>query len=292
MPLSHLALAFLLVLVWGFNFVVIKIGLEEISPLLLGFARFFLTSIPAVFLVKRPNVPFRTIVIYGLVMFALQFALLFMGMYAGITPGLASLLLQVHVFFSVLLGALLLKEQLHSWQIAGCLVSFSGIGLVAMNLSGGITLTGFLLVIASAASWGTGNVISKKIGKVNMVSLVIWGSLVAWPPLLAISLLVEGTDKVISTLQHLTWLSGGAVLYITYLSTLFGFGLWSWLIHHHPLKTVTPFTLLVPIIAILCSVALLNEPLQSWKVIAALLVILGLCINLLGPRLHARMSRK
>jgi len=291
-PVTHLALALLIILIWGFNFIAIKLGLDEVSPLLLGFARFFLTSIPAVFFVKRPSIPFRAVVIYGLVMFALQFALLFMGMYAGVTPGLASLLLQLHVFFSVLLGALFLNEKFHSWQIIGALIAFSGIALVAMHLSGSVTLTGFLLVIGSAAAWGTGNVISKKLGKVNMVSLVIWGSLVAWPPLLAISLIVEGSEHLISTLQHLTWVSGGAILYITYLSTLLGFGLWSWLLHHHPIGTVAPFTLLVPIIAILSSAAFLNEPLQTWKIIAALLVILGVCINLFGPRLYARIGKK
>ena len=284
----HFALALLVVMVWGFNFVVIKVGLQEISPLLLGFARFFLTSIPAIFFIKRPKVPFRMVLWYGLVMFALQFALLFMGMYAGVTPGLASLLLQLQVFFTALLAISFFGEKLHLWQVIGALVAFSGIALVAMHLTGDITLTGFLLVIGAAASWGAGNVISKKIGKVNMVSLVIWGSLVAWPPLLAISCFIEGPDKLFYTFQHLTWMSGGAVLYITYLSTLFGFGVWSWLLHHHPLGTIAPFTLLVPVFGILSSTLVLGEPLQSWKIFAALLVIAGLCINLLGPRIATR----
>lgn len=169
-------------------------------------------------------------------------------------------------------------------------MAFSGIALIAMNLSGGVTPIGFLLVIAAAASWGAGNVISKKIGKVNMVSLVVWGGLIAWPPLLAISCVIEGTDKVFYTFQHLTWLSGGAILYITYLSTLFGFGVWSWLLHHHPLGTIAPFTLMVPVFGILSSVLVLGEPLQSWKIFATLLVVGGLCINLLGPRIFARLK--
>jgi O-acetylserine/cysteine efflux transporter len=286
----HFALALLVVMVWGFNFIVIKVGLEDISPLLLGFARFFLTSIPAVFFIKRPKAPFMMVLWYGLVMFALQFALLFMGMYAGVTPGLASLLLQLQMFFTALLAVTFFGEKLRFWQVVGALVAFSGIALIAMNLSGGVTPIGFLLVIAAAASWGAGNVISKKIGKVNMVSLVVWGGLIAWPPLLAISCVIEGTDKVFYTFQHLTWLSGGAILYITYLSTLFGFGVWSWLLHHHPLGTIAPFTLMVPVFGILSSVLVLGEPLQSWKIFATLLVVGGLCINLLGPRIFARLK--
>lgn len=292
MQLFHVILALLVVLFWGFNFVVIKVGIEAISPILLCFVRLFLTSIPAVFFIKRPTAPFKMVVSYGLVMFGLQFSLLFIGMYVGVTPGLASLLLQLQMFFTILLARLFLGERLHFWQILGALVSFAGIVFITMHLGGNTTLPGFLLLIGAGAAWGVGNVISKKIGKVNMLSLVIWGSLVAWPPLLILSLIVEGPDKIFYIFEHLTWLSSGAVLYITYLSTLFCFGTWSWLLHHHPLGTIAPFTLLIPIVGILSSVLVFNEPLQSWKVLAALLVILGLCINLLGPKIFAKITKR
>lgn len=285
MPLSHIGLALLVVVVWGLNWVVIQIGLDEIPPLLLAAARFFLTSLPAIFFIKRPAAPLRIVVLYGLVMFALQFGLLFMGMYAGVTPGLASVLIQLHVFITILFGVIFFGEKVHLWQVIGALVAFSGIALVAMNLGGSLTLTGFLLVIGAAVSWGIGNLLSKKIGKINVVSLVVWSSLIAWPPLLLASFIIEGSDQIMNSFHHLTWLSGSAVLYITYLSTLLAFGLWSWLLHHHPLGSVAPFTLLVPVLAILSSALVLGEQLQSWKIIAAALVIVGLCINLLGPRL-------
>ncbi len=292
MPLSHLLLVLLVVLVWGLNFIAIKVSLTEIPPLLLVFARFFLTSIPAIFFIKRPKTPFKMVVLYGLFMFALQFFLLFMGMYAGMTPGLASLLQQFQVFFTILLAMIFLGEKSHLWQIIGALISFLGIALVAMNLSGGVTPSGFALCIAAPAAWGTGNIISKKIGKVNMISLVVWGSLIAWPPLLVLSLFVDGFDKLLFTIQHLNWLSSGAVLYITYLATLFGFGTWSWLLHQHRMGTIAPFTLLVPIVAIISSALILKEPLQSWKVLAAFLVISGLCVNILGPRIFMRKIEK
>lgn len=288
--LFHIILACLLVIIWGFNFVVIKVGLAEISPLLLGFARFFLTSIPAIFFIKKPAAPLRMVAWYGLMMFALQFALLFMGMYAGITPGLAALLLQLQVFFTLLLAKVFFGEKLYPWQIIGALIAFTGIAIVALNLGGNTTLAGFLLLIGAAAAWAIGNVISKTIGTVNMISLVIWGSFIAWPPLLIISCIVEGIDSMFYTLRYLTWISGSAVLYITYLSTLFGFGVWSLLLHHYPLGTVAPFTLLVPIVGMLSSVIVFDEPLQSWKIVAALLVIAGLCVNLLGPKIFKKRN--
>ena len=288
MSMLHIAFALVVVVVWGLNWVVIKIGLGEIPPLLLASVRFFLTSLPAIFFIKRPATPFRRVVSYGLVMFSFQFGLLFMGMYAGVTPGLASVLIQLSVFITIFFGVIFFGEKVHIWQLIGALVAFSGIGIVAMNLGGSLTLTGFLLIIGAAISWGIGNLLSKKIGKVNMVALVVWGSLIAWPPLLLASFIMEGPDRIVYSFHHLTWLSGSAVLYITYLSTLLAFGLWSWLLHHHPLGSIAPFTLLVPVLAILSSALVLGEPLQSWKIVAAVLVIIGLCINLLGPRFLVR----
>jgi O-acetylserine/cysteine efflux transporter len=288
MHLSHVVLALLLVLVWGFNFVAIKEALQEIPPLLLCFLRFFLTSIPAVFFIKFPAASWRKVVLYGLSMFALQFALLFMGIYAGVTPGLASLLVQTQVFFTIFLAVVFLDDHLHRWQLIGAAVAFCGIIFVGVKVGGSATFLGFLLIIASALSWSIGNLVSKKMGHVNMMALVIWGSLVAWPPLLVLSVVFEGPARILSSLQHLSWQSSGSVLYITYLSTLFGFGVWSWLLHHYRLPLIAPFTLLVPIIAMASSVIVMGEPLQSWKIGAAALVIAGLCINLMGPRLFTK----
>jgi len=290
MPLPHLILILLVITVWGFNFIAIKLALVELPPILLCALCFFLTSVPAIFFVKRPKVPFIKVLSYGLVMFALQFTLVFMGMFAGVTPGLASLLLQVHVFFSTLLALLFFQEKIHVSQIIGGLLAFLGIGLIGMNLETSSTTLGFTLIVAAAAAWGAGNVISKKMGKVDVLSLVIWGSFIAWPPLLLLSLFTEGTGPFYN-LSHLTLVPAASALYIAYLSTLFCYGVWSWMLHRYPLSTVAPFTLAVPILAMLSSVLVFNEPLQSWKIAAGILVLTGLCVNLLGSRILKKLKR-
>jgi len=279
MSFSHILLLLFLMLIWGFNFVVIKVGVDGMQPIFFSFVRFFLASIPAIFFVKRPRVPWKVLIRYGLVMFAAQYALLFLGMYAGITAGLASLILQVQIFFTALLGILFFHEKPHSWQIIGALVAFSGIALIVFNLDESTTLPAFFLVVAAAATWSTGNLISKKIGAVNMLGLVVWGSLIAWPPLLLLSLGMEGIPQF-----DYSWSAISSALYIAYFSTLLGFGIWSWFLHHYPLSTVAPFTLLAPVIAMGSSALVLGEPLQSWKIIAACLIITGLLINLFGSR--------
>ena len=288
MPIPHAALALFLMLLWGYNFVVIKVSIAEVPPLLLACSRFFLTSIPAIFFIKRPATEWKMLLGYGLAMLAMPFSLSFMGIKMGVTPGLAALTLQLQAFFTLLFAWLILKERLRTWHILGAAVAFSGMVLVAMNTTGSGSIVGFLTIITGAISWGIGNIIAKKIGKVNMLSLVVWGSFVAWPPLLALSLLTEGADQVLYSLQNLSWLATGSILYIAFPCTLIGFAIWSWLMHHYPLSIVAPFSLLVPVIAMFSSALILNEPLEPWKLLAASLVITGLCLNLWGERLFRK----
>jgi O-acetylserine/cysteine efflux transporter len=284
MSCIQLLLVCLLVLVWGVNFVVIKLGLDGFPPLFLAFARFFLTSIPAVFFFKRPKASFSKVALYGLVIFALQFGLFFIGMQLGMPPGLAALVMQIHIFFSVILAVIFFREKINFWQILGAVVSFSGIAYAGWHIGAHASLVGFILVIAAAAFWGCGSAISKSIGKVNMVGLVVWGSLVAWPVLLAFSLFLEGPVLILQSLENISWVTAGSVCYLTYLSTLFGYGLWSWLLHRLPLSTVAPFTLLVPVIAMGSSAWILGEPLQTWKICSSVLIIGGLVLNFLSSR--------
>ena len=182
------------------------------------------------------------------------------------------------------MNLLFFNERLHKWQVLGALVAFSGIAVIGLNIGGNLTLQGVITVLLGSAVWGIGNVISKKLGKVNMISLVIWGSLAAWPPILLLSLWFEGAGQIAYTFQHLSYPSIGALLYIIFPTTLFGFASWAWLVHHHPLSTLVPFTLLVPVLGLLSSALFLGEALEWWKVEATLLVVGGLCINFLGSK--------
>ncbi len=288
MPISHLLLAVLVAVIWGINFLFVKLSLEEMPPLLLCATRFFLASVPAIFFVKLPNAPFRMVALYGLVMFALQFGLLFIGMYAGMTPGMASLIMQVQIFFSIFFAAIFLGEIPCIWQITGALVSFAGIGIVAMHFDQHVSLIGFVFILAAAATWGVGNLITKKLQRVNMMALVVWGSLVACLPMLILSLLYEGTQGIVMAYHQISWLGVSAILYIVYVSTWVGYGVWNWLVSRYPVNRVVPFTLLVPVVGLLSSIIVLGEPLQVWKLIAGLLVVGGLGINLLGMHLFTK----
>lgn len=286
MPFSHLLLALLVVSIWGVNFIFVSFGLEEMSPLLLCALRFLFSSIPAVFFVKFPKSSFKTIALYGLVMFALQFAFLFIGMKIGMPPGMASLLMQTQVFFSMFFAVIFLGEQPNISQIIGALVAFMGISLVARHFDGDISLLGFIFILAAAATWGFGNLITKKIKDINnnMMTIIAWGSFIACIPMFLFSLIFEGPSSFVYTYEHLSWRGAFSLLYIVFASTWIGYGAWNWLVARYPVGLIAPFTLLVPFVAILSSVLVLGEPFQLWKLAAGLLVIGGLCITILGSR--------
>jgi O-acetylserine/cysteine efflux transporter len=286
MPITHLALAILVALIWGLNFIFVKLSLNEISPILLCATRFFLVCFPAILFIKPPATSLRLLVSYGLITFALQFSLLFIGMQVGMTPGLASLLMQLQIFFSLFLAAIFLKEIPTPSQLIGASVSFVGIGVVAFHLdSRTASIGGFILILCSAMTWGIGNLVTKKIGRVNMMALVVWGSAIAFVPLTLLALIWEGPGQMLSGLTHLTLVGFSSLLFIAYMSTWVGYGVWNWLLTRYSVGNVVPFLLLVPVFAMLTSVLFLNESFQLWKLMAGLLVITGLFINLIGGRL-------
>lgn len=290
MKLTHFLLAILLAMIWGVNFIFVRIGLDQMSPFMLCAIRFTLASIPFVFFIKPPELHFKWVMAYGMVMFVLQFSLLFMGVKAGMSPGIAAFVLQVQIFFTMLFAAILWKEIPSIWQVIGGLIAFAGIGLIATHLGGSMTVMGFICVLGAAAAWAFGNVIIKTIGQVNIIGLLVWGSFVASIPMILLALLIDGLHEIMASFHRLNWESIGSIAFIVYGATWTGYGLWSWLLRHHNVSKIVPFTLLIPIFGILSSALILGEPLQSWKIFAGMLVIGGLGVNLLGAQLFTRKT--
>lgn len=288
LPFRRLLLAFLIVSIWGSNFVAIKLALRELPPLLLCTLRFTFVALPAVFFLPRPAISLRQLLLYGFTMFGFQFGFMFLGMKLGVSAGLASLILQFQVFVTLGLAVVFLKETVSVLQIAGALVATAGFVVVGWHTGGDVTLAGFICLLLAAVSWAIGNFTSKRLGKVNPVALVVWGSLPVAGAMAIVSLLVEGPTLVGHSLQHISLTAVLATAYIVYLSTHVAYSLWSWLLSHHPATVVTPFALLVPVIGLLASALFLGEPLPAWKFLAAAFVIAGLALTIFGPALARR----
>lgn len=281
MGLGDGLLAVLVTAIWGINFSVIKIGLGTFDPFLLAALRFIFCALPWVFFFKRPTVSFKYVFWYGLVLGALQFGLLFLAIREGLSAGLASVALQLQVFFTICFGALVLKDRITMRQLAGMILAFAGIVTIA-KVGHSSNVLAVSLVVAAAASWGVANIIVKKSGATDMLGFMVWSSLIPPLPLLAIALWTNGSAHVVNDLQHIGWSGAGAVLYLVYPTTLFGFSMWNYLLRKHKTSLVAPLSLLVPIFGMVSSMIIFHEELTMRALLAVVLVIAGLLINMFG----------
>ena len=291
MSAKHIFLAIITAAIWGCNFIFISRALVDLPPYLLCALRFFFSCFPVIFFLPKPNVSFKLILGYGILMFGVQFSLLFAGMHAGMPPGLTSLVFQSQVFLSLFMAAIFLKELPSPLQLIGALISFAGLSVVWVNYTDGANWVGFALIIGAAVAMGGGNLFSRKLAQVNSYSLVAWGSLFSLPLLIPLSLYMDGPTVILQSLTHVSLATVGSLAFIVYISTWVGYGAWNKLLREYSIAAVIPFTLLVPVFGILCAHIVLDEPVQQWKLLSAWLIICGLGVNVLGSRILLRRQK-
>ncbi len=287
LPLRHALLALAVVAVWGTNFPIFKLALGTLPPLLLAVLRFALVLLPAAFFIPRPAVPWRQLAAYGLLIGAGQFGLLYLAVGGHIAPGLASLVIQTQVFFTIGLAMFATGERLRRFQWVALVLASSGVAVIAAHTDAHTTPLGLLMVLGAALCWASGNTVARGMGRVDMLGVVVWSSAFALPPLLLLTLWVDGPARIAQALVAADATVWGVVLWQSVGNSLFGYAVWGWLLARYPAATVVPMALLVPVFGMASSAWMLGEPLPGWKLLAAALVMAGLALNLLWPRLRA-----
>jgi O-acetylserine/cysteine efflux transporter len=289
-PLDVL-LALLVVVLWGVNFVVIKLGLRGMSPFVLGGLRFVFASFPAVLLLPRPKVPLRLLAGFALATCLGQFSLLFWAIKVGMPSGLASLVLQSQVFFTALLAAAVLGETPRRAQLAGMGLAALGLAWIGATSGASVPIAGFALTLGAAVSWAAGNLVSRQLarhGPVNGLAFVVWAGLIPPVPFFALAWIFEGRGALGASLGAMDGGSWAAVAYLAFGATLGGYGLWNQLLKAYPAALVARFTLLVPVVGLLAGAAALGERLTPSQLAACALVAVGLALPLAAARLGVR----
>jgi O-acetylserine/cysteine efflux transporter len=282
MTLYHQAAALLVTFIWGTNFVLIRYALDEIEPFTLAALRFLFVAFPLIFFLPKPKVQWRYIIAYGLLIGVGQFGLLFWAMQGDITPGLASLLIQLQVFFTILFTVISLKESVSLRQTSAMAISFVGLILVILNTNDMTTIVGVAIVLVAAMSWASGNLIIKHIGKVDSIAFLAWSSLFSIPPLALTAFYLEGVNEVFVSMAQASWYAWATVLWQSIGNMLIGYGIWNILLHRYSAASVAPWALLVPVFGMSTSWLLLDEPMPWWKLLAMLLIVAGLALNIAG----------
>ncbi|MEO6959169.1 MAG: EamA family transporter [Burkholderiaceae bacterium] len=293
MPLKDWLAALLVIVIWGVNFVVIKVGLNDVPPLLLGGLRFSLVAFPAIFFVKRPTVGWRALMLYAFTISFAQFIFLFTAIYIGMPAGLSSLVMQSQAFFTVLIAAMFLGERVRRHNVIGIAVAVLGLVLIGWGATpGSVPILGFVLTLCSALCWAVGNIIIKGFGKVDMVALVVWGALIPPIPFFVLSWFVEGPAQIHYALVNISVLGIGAVFYLAFISTNVGFTLWGRLLSKHPVSKIAPLSLLIPVIGLVSSWLMLGEHMTLLQWVSGAIVVVGLAMNIFGMKLLPRLARR
>ena len=295
LPLSHLLLALAIVAIWGTNFVVMKNCLAIFPPFLFAALRYTFALLPMAFLIPRPKVPLWNLALYGLLVGVGQFGIVYYAVNSQISPGLASLVIQTQVFFTIGFAMLINQERLRLYQVLALLLAVIGLLIIALHTDATTTLLGLALTVFAGFSWGVANTVGRYAGigsPRELFAYVVWASAFAVPPLLLISAVFEGgvahLSAVLGQAPLGAWLG---VFWQSWGNTLFGYAAWAWLLSKHPAAVVAPMPLLVPIFGMGASSLYLGEGLPAWKLFAAGLVMVGLLINVSWPRLKEQMTK-
>ncbi|PAJ72738.1 hypothetical protein CJF42_19490 [Pseudoalteromonas sp. NBT06-2] len=279
----HLLIAVAVACVWGFNFSVIKLGVEGMDPLILTGLRFTFAALPAVFFIKRPNVSWFVLAGYGLTFGVGVWGMLTLSIHLGVSAGMSSLILQSSAFISVLLGVLFLKEKVTVLQKIGLLISLSGLALIFTLQDGSVTLIGILFAGFASLSFSIVGLVIKKIIINDMFAFVVWSCIFAPIPLFALSLMLNGTSGYVSLINNMNYLIAFSVLFQAYPVTLFGYWLWNKLVVQYPISTMSPLTLLVPLFALLGSAIFYNEQIGMTKFLSCVCILSGIAFGLFEP---------
>lgn len=283
---ADLARALAVVVIWGLNFVVMKLGLRDLSPMLLGALRFAAASLPLLLFVRMPALPWRYLLAYGLAQGLGQFGFLFLGLKLGMTAGMASVVMQTQAFFTLMLAAPLLGERALRRQWIGIAVALAGLVLIATAHGEGpgqMTLIGFILTLSAAFMWAGSNIVvrfaTRAVPGYDPFGFIVWSSLVPIVPFAIFAVLMEGPSTLVRQLANLD--PGGllAVLYLAWFATLLAYTLWTRLLQRHPAGRVVPFSLLVPVVGLAAAAVCFGERPSPAQWIGTSAVLLGLMIN-------------
>jgi O-acetylserine/cysteine efflux transporter len=280
--LRHRLLAILVAVCWGINFPATALALEHFPPIFLVALRFAIIAVPTLIFIPRPPVKVVWLLGVGLGIGTMQFAFLYLGMTAGMPSGLASIVLQASAPFTVVIAGIWLRERITRQQAIGIAIAVLGLSAIAFHRAQVAALLPVVLTLCGALGWAIGNVSTRKAQAPNALHLTLWMSVIPPLPMLALSLLVEGPQRIGESLataftpEALPSVLG--LLYVVVIATLVGYGIWNGLLKRYPSSTVAPFSMLVPVVGVFASFLAFGETIDVPEAIGGGAVIVGVLV--------------
>jgi O-acetylserine/cysteine efflux transporter len=279
---GHILIALACAAVWGFGFVPSKYGAMHMQPLFFLALRYALIVLTLIWFAPVPRGQMGKVFLYSLSLGVGHFALLYIGLRAGVEATTASVLWLLQVPFTTLLAAFFLKDRPGRRTVIGIGISLAGtIALVGAPHLGGTPLAILLVVIANLM-WGVANIQAKRLPGVHPFTLNAWMALFSAPFMIVLSLIFE--QGQLADLLVLDWRVHASILYMAWASSIIGYGLWLALLRRYLVSQVAPFLLLVPLFGALSSVLSLGEPVTLRAMLSGAVILGGVALIILRRR--------
>jgi len=277
MSLIQIVCAVMVPLLWGYQFVVIKVGIVEFPPLFFLGLRFLAMALLLVPLVKKPaRQELSPVAAISVFLGGLNFGLFYVGLGLG-SGSISAVAYQLATPFTILLAWPLLAERPSLVTSSGVLLAFLGVVVLAAGPGLSANAIPILLVVGAALAFAVANVLTKRHGPFDPLMLTGWSSLFTVPQVMLMSFVLEdGQLTSLVTADERGWL---ALAYTVFIGGIVGFGLWFWLIARCTMGRVAPFGLLLPVFALISSVLFLDEHITPTLIVGALLAISGVAIT-------------
>lgn len=279
MSLRDLTIALGLMCLWGLNFSVIKLGAEQINPILLSALRFTFAIFPAIFFIKRPAVPVRYLLAYGLSFGIGLWGMMTWAINLGLSAGMSGVLMQLSLVFSLLLGGLYLKEQIKIHQMLGAGLALVGLAVSLTLHDGSVPHSALILVLIGALSWSVTSLVVKLANTTEAFAFSVWGMAFAPIPLALLAWLMHGSNVFVQLPQQLNGTVWFSILFQAYPTTLLGYWVWNKLVLKYPLSVMSILNTLVPVFGMLGSAIVYDETLGSTKILVCALILSGLIVS-------------
>lgn len=276
-------LAVCVAMIWGLGFVASKLALEELSPAMMTALRFGIAALPCLF-VRRPDVPWSTLILISLTLFFGQFLAQSYGMAHGVPVGLTSVIVQSQALFTVAFAAVAFREIPTRAQMAGIGVAAIGMLMICGTVGFDFSVGAFAVLMVSPVSFAVGNLLLRRARHVPMFDLFSWLCLLPAPPLLALAIVTDGAPETWHALANLSPVGIASILAIGAISTSIAYWLWGRLLRDYTAAQVVPFALLVPFVGAASSTIVFGETFGPLRLGGMLTVVLGIAIMVLAGR--------
>ena len=275
MKISAIFWSLFVVIMWGINPAISKLGLEQIPPF--AFLTIRYTIIALIFLpFARPSKQeLKQLFIVALTSNVINNILCYIA-YAELSPSASSLLLQTEGPISVLMACLWAKERINFRQVLAILLSFVGViiilGIPQMSISG------VVLILLSRFFWGACQIIFKGTKHMSTPVFLAYSYLFAIPFTAIGSVWFEGYDY--SYLAHINWTIAGWTMAFEVIVLSIAMVLWQKLIAANGVNKIAPFSTLRIVFGIAAGILIFNDPLDWQIVMGSILVTIGVFLTM------------